>query len=61
MREVTVYEFSFVPVGANQDTSVVAIKSTADAVIEDMKAGRVLSQKNETALRGAYEAIEAGA
>lgn len=57
LREVTVYEFSFVPVGANQDTSVVAIKSTADAVIEDMKAGRVLSQKNETALRGAYEAI----
>lgn len=57
LRELRVYEFSFVPVGANQDTSVVAIKATADAVIADLKAGRVLSAKNETALRTAYEAL----
>src|SRR5690606_564605 len=30
LRKVHVYEFSFVPVGANQDTSVVAVKAIAD-------------------------------
>lgn len=57
LREVRIYEFSFVPVGANQDTSVVAVKAMADAVRQDLKAGRVLSSKNEESLRSAYEAI----
>lgn len=54
LRKVKVYEFSFVPVGANQDTSVVAIKGITDA----LKAGRALSAKNETALREARDAID---
>lgn len=57
LRELKVYEFSFVPVGANQDTSVVAVKALASAVAEDIKAGRVLSAKNESELRDAHEAI----
>jgi hypothetical protein len=57
LRELKVYEFSFVPVGANQDTSVVAVKSIVDAVVEDIKAGRVLSSKNEGELRSAHDAI----
>jgi hypothetical protein len=57
LRELKVYEFSFVPVGANQDTSVVAVKSIVDAVAEDIKAGRVLSSKNEGELRSAHDAI----
>lgn len=57
LRELKVYEFSFVPVGANQDTSVVAVKAMADAVAADIKAGRVLSAKNEESLRTAHEAI----
>ncbi len=57
LRELKVYEFSFVPVGANQDTSVVAVKAIADNVIRDIKAGRVLSAKNEGALRDAHAAI----
>lgn len=57
LREVNVYEFSFVPVGANQDTSVVAIKSTAEAIVNDIKAGRVLSAKTEQSIRTAYEAL----
>lgn len=57
LREVKVYEFSFVPVGANQDTSVVAVKSIVDTVVEDIKAGRVLSSKNESELRAAHESI----
>lgn len=57
LRELKVYEFSFVPIGANQDTSVVAVKSIADQVSAEIKAGRVLSAKNEDYLRTAYTAI----
>jgi len=54
LRKLKVYEFSFVPIGANQDTSVVAVK----AIAEGLKAGRVLSAKNEAALREARDAID---
>ena len=54
LRDLKVYEFSFVPIGANQDTSVVAVK----AIAEGLKAGRVLSTKNETALREARDSID---
>jgi uncharacterized protein len=57
LRDLTVYEFSFVPVGANQDTGVVAVKAIMDGIAADLKAGRVLSAKNETELRNAHEAI----
>jgi HK97 family phage prohead protease len=57
LRDLKVYEFSFVPVGANQDTSVVSVKSILDHVVEEAKAGRVLSAKNEGYLRSAYDAI----
>jgi HK97 family phage prohead protease len=54
LRKLKRYEFSFVPIGANQDTSVVAVKG----IIDGLKAGRVLSAKNETALREARDAID---
>lgn len=54
LRKLKVYEFSFVPVGANQDTSVVAIKAISDG----LKAGRVISAKNESSLREARDAID---
>lgn len=57
LRELKVYEFSFVPIGANQDTSVVAVKSIIETVAQEIKAGRVLSAKNESALRAAHESI----
>lgn len=54
LRDLKVYEFSFVPVGANQDTSVLAVKG----IVDGLKAGRVISAKNETALREARDAID---
>lgn len=57
LRELKVYEFSFVPIGANQDTSVVAVKSMLELVTREVKAGRVLSAKNESELRQAHESI----
>lgn len=59
LRDLTVYEFSFVPIGANQDTSVVAVKQSAAAVAAGVKAGRVLAQKHIDSLRSAQEAIGA--
>lgn len=68
LLRLDVHEFSFVPIGANRDTSVVAVKSAADALVRtlhvdmgsvDFKAGRVLSAKNESALRAAYDSIGA--
>jgi HK97 family phage prohead protease len=60
LRKLKVYEFSFVPIGANQDTSVVAVKSAVQALATtELKAGRVLSSKNETSLREARDAIDA--
>lgn len=66
LRKLKAYEFSFVPIGANQDTSVVAVKDATRALAEfakrasanAAKAGRVLSAKNESALKGARDAID---
>lgn len=57
LRKLKRYEFSFVPIGANQDTSVVAVKALADAVVGEFKAGRVLAQKHIDSLRSAQDAI----
>lgn len=59
LRELKVYEFSFVPVGANQDTSVVAVKAMAEALIDDAKAGKTLSAKTREAVQTAYDALGA--
>ena len=50
LRKLKVYEASFVPVGANQDTSVVAIKSAASLLLDGMKEGRALSTRNVNTL-----------
>ena len=55
LREVKVYEFSFVPIGANSDTSIVAVKAA------DVEAGRALSASNDSVLREAADLIDAAA
>lgn len=54
LDKLKLYEVSVVPVGANQETEILAVKHLTAAV----KAGRVLSAKNETALREARDAID---
>lgn len=61
LRKLKVYEFSFVPIGANQDTSIVAVKALADEINAGVKAGRAISAKNEATLRKAAEEISAAA
>jgi HK97 family phage prohead protease len=57
LQRLKVYEFSFVPIGANQDTSVVAVKALTEALQGEFKAGRVLAQKHIDSLRSAQDAI----
>lgn len=52
LRDLKVYEFSFVPIGANQDTSVVAVKASVDHLKAD------LSADNVAALREARDSID---
>jgi HK97 family phage prohead protease len=60
LRELKLYEVSVVTIGANQETEILAVKQAqaiADSELQRIKAGRVLSAKNEGELRGAHEAI----
>src|SRR5690606_7198016 len=57
LRALKLYEVSLVPIGANQDTEILAVKASAQVLVDGLKAGRVLSAKNESELRTAYAAI----
>lgn len=55
LKDLDLYEVSVVQVPANEQAEVLVVKSATDALL---KAGRVLSSKNETALREARDAID---
>jgi HK97 family phage prohead protease len=59
LRDLKLYEVSVVTIGANQETEVLAVKSAAEALVSEAKAGRVLAQKHIDSLRNAQEAIGA--
>ena len=54
LRKLNLFEVSVVPVGANRDTEILAVKTATDALA---KAGRVLAGKHIDSLREAQEAI----
>lgn len=59
LLKLDMLEVSIVPVGANRETDIMAVKSRlADAAL---KAGRVLSAANESRLQEAVDAIQAAA
>ena len=57
LRKLKLYEVSIVPIGANQETEVLAVKSIASAL--QAKAGRVLSAKNEESIKSVRDQLEA--
>lgn len=64
LRELKLYEVSMVPIGANQETELLAVKAAtehATRFVQEVKAGRVLSSKNETSLRDAHQQLSAAA
>lgn len=58
LKELHLYEASIVPIGANPLAGVEVVKSAAAGLTRAVKAGRVLSAKNESALREARDAID---
>lgn len=62
LQELKLYECSVVPIGANSETEVLAIKAAEvgmTAVAEGLKAGRALSKANESSIRSALDGITA--
>ena len=60
IRDLKLYEVSVVTVGANSETEILSVKTmptVADRLITDVKAGRVLSAKNESEIRSAHDAL----
>lgn len=55
LRKMKLYEVSVVPMGANQDTEVLAVKANVEA----LKSGRSISTKNLASLKSARDAIDA--
>lgn len=58
LRDLDVFEFSFVPVGANRDTSIVAVKSAVDALVGGATVNRLGGQKAADALTAAVAALD---
>jgi HK97 family phage prohead protease len=62
LRKLSLWEVGPTPIGANQETELIAAKSAAEHAerfAAAVKAGRVLSSKNETTLREAVESLDA--
>ncbi|ASR83176.1 head maturation protease [Arthrobacter phage Abidatro] len=59
LKRLKVYEVSVVPIGANQETEILAVKAAADVLAGGAKEGRVLASKHLDSLRSAHEAIGA--
>jgi HK97 family phage prohead protease len=60
LRKLGIYEVGPTPVGANDQTELLAVKSAAriaETFEAGMKAGRTISAKNESELRTAHEAL----
>lgn len=57
LRKLRLYEVSIVPIGANQDTEILAVKSAVESLFDGLKFGRVISAMNEGDLRKAHDAI----
>lgn len=63
LRKLKLHELGPTPIGANQETELLAVKSAAEHATKFVKhdlvkAGRVLSAKNETTLREAQASLE---
>lgn len=56
LRKLWLFEVGPCLIGANQETDLLGVKALAELAVE-IKAGRVLSAKNEESLRTAHEAI----
>lgn len=59
LHDLKLYEVSVVPIGANQETEILAVKAAADLLSGGLKEGRVLASKHMDSLRAARDSISA--
>lgn len=59
LKALDLFEVSIVPIGANQETEILAVKAAANSL--RAKAGRVLSAKNENIIRDTVTQLETAA
>jgi hypothetical protein len=57
LRKLTIHEVSVVPVGANQETEILAVKSAALAVAAGVKAGHIVPAAAKAELKSAIDAL----
>ncbi|RJT88120.1 HK97 family phage prohead protease [Cryobacterium melibiosiphilum] len=57
LRKLKLHEVSVVPIGANQETEILSVKSATELLIADIKSGRPLSAQSEGDVRAAHEAL----
>jgi HK97 family phage prohead protease len=57
LRKLRLHEVSIVPVGANQETEILAVKAALDAVVAGVKAGRSMSPDERQEAGAAYAAL----
>lgn len=58
LRRLKLYEVSVVPIGANQETEVLAVKSLADEMTAAVRSGREVPAPTIVALRGVRDALD---
>lgn len=61
VHEVKLYEVGPTPIGANQETELLDVKSAVANLVDGVKAGRVLSAKNEAEIKSAIDEISTAA
>lgn len=59
LKDLDLFEASIVPIGANPEAGVLAVKANAEALEAATKDGRLLASKHIDSLQKAYEAIGA--
>jgi len=57
LRKLDIHEVSVVPVGANQETEILAVKSAALAVAAGVKAGQIVPAAAKAELKSAIDAL----
>lgn len=57
LRKLRLHEVSIVPIGANQETEILTVKTAVDVVLAGVKAGRHLSPDEQQEARAAHTAL----
>ncbi|MBW8171800.1 HK97 family phage prohead protease [Ornithinimicrobium sp. Arc0846-15] len=57
LRKLAIHEVGPTPIGANNATELLAVKTATEHVVREVKAGRVLSAKDESSIRSVHSAL----